>query len=74
MQENYVSLDPAHAESMTSQARQRLWWQRVKEQHGGEAGSTLALQFTLTGGLLAYASLKTNNGFRMTPFAPSKLP
>lgn len=74
MQENYVSLDPAHAESMTRQQRQRLWLQRLQEQNGGQTGSVLALQFFLTGSLLAYASLKTNNAFRMTPFAASKTP
>merc|ERR1712032_1348543 len=70
----YVSLDPAHADSMTRQARQRLWWQRVQEQHGGQPAAVLGVQFFATGSLLAYASMKQSNGFTLLPFAAKKTP
>ena len=73
MQENYVSLDPANAESMTYQVRKRLWQQRLTESLGGQGSSVLGVQFFLTASMVTYAGLK-RGGFRMTSFAASKVP
>ena len=41
MQESYISLDPANAESMTSQQRSRVWSQRIDEANGGQVGTMM---------------------------------
>lgn len=73
MQDSYVSLHPDQAESMTSQQRARVWRQRLAESNGGEAGTALAAQFGATTMLCSY-TLMRGRGFRVTPFAASKIP
>ena len=73
MQENYVSLDPANAESMTLQQRRRVWGQRLEESLGGKSGGVLGLQYGLTAGLCTYAGLK-RGGFAFAPICGSKTP
>jgi len=73
MQESYISLDPAKADSMTSQQRARLWSQRVQEACGGPLGHALGCQMSLTLMVCSYTSMR-HKGFRITPLAPSKLP
>ena len=43
------------------------------ESSGGQAGNVLANQFFLTASVVTYASLR-QGGFRMTPFAFTKVP
>lgn len=71
MQENYISLDPDRADSMTAQQRSRLWSQRVHESCGGDAGRVVASQFAVTSMICSY-TLMRNRGFRITPFGASK--
>ena len=73
MQENYVSLDPINADSMTLQQRRRVWAQRIEESFGGKASSVLGMQYGLTGGLVTYASLK-RGGFTLAPISGAKTP
>ena len=73
MQDSYVSLHPDQAESMTSQQRARVWSQRLQESSGGAAGAALAAQFGATTMLCSY-TLMRGRGFRVTPFAASKIP
>ena len=73
MQESYISLDPERADSMTSQQRERVWSQRVQETCGGEAGSALGTQAAWTTMLCTYTMMRSR-GFRMTPFAATKIP
>lgn len=73
MQENYISLDPSNAESMSSQQRSRVWQQRVQEACGGEAGRALATQVGVTTMLCCYTMMR-GRGFRVMPFGASKLP
>lgn len=73
MQDSYVSLHPDQADSMTSQQRARVWRQRVDESNGGAAGTALSAQFGVTTMLCSY-TLMRGRGFRVTPFAASKIP
>ena len=73
MQENYVSLDPANADSMTLQQRRRVWSQRLEESLGGKASNVLGIQYGLTAGLVTYASLK-RGGFAFAPISGAKTP
>jgi len=73
MQESYISLDPAHADSMSHQVRTRVWNQRLKEAHGGIAGEMMANQVGFTTMLCSYTVMR-HRGFRMTPLSPKKLP
>ena len=73
MQENYVSLDPVNADSMTLQQRQRVWSQRLEESLGGKASNVLGIQYGLTAGLVTYASLK-RGGFAFAPISGAKTP
>ena len=72
MQESYISLDPAQADSMTAQQRSRLWHQRIQETCGGDAGKILSTQMAATAMVCSY-TLMRQRGFRMTPFSPVKL-
>ena len=72
MQENYISLDPDNAESMTSQQRSRVWSQRVTESCGGEAGEMFGNQCSITAMLCTYTMMR-GKGFRLTPFSPVKI-
>ena len=73
MQESYISLDPANADSMSGQIRARLFNQRVQEALGGQAGEVLSNQFALTTMLCSYTFMR-GRGFRIMPFGASKLP
>ena len=73
MQESYISLDPANADSMTAQQRGRVYNSRWQEAVGGEAGSIMANQCTLTSMLISYTVMRSK-GFRVTPFNASKIP
>lgn len=73
MQENYVSLDPVNADSMTLQQRRRVWSQRFEESLGGKSGNVLGMQYGLTAGLVSYASLK-RGGFTLAPMSAAKTP
>jgi len=73
MQESYISLDPAKADSMSYQVRSRVWKQRVQEACGGEAGLMMANQFGITAMVCTYTIMR-GRGFRITPFSASKLP
>jgi len=73
MQDSYISLDPANADSMNSQQRSRLFNQRKQEANGGEAGTLLANQFGVTTILCSYTYMRTK-GFRITPFTAKKVP
>ncbi len=73
MQESYISLDPANAESMSSQQRGRVWSQRVSEANGGQAGEMLAHQMSVTTMLVTYTMMR-RTGFRVMPLTPNKLP
>jgi hypothetical protein len=73
MQESYISLDPAQADSMTRQVRTRVWNQRRDESCGGEAGKMLAHQTAVTTMLCTF-TLMRQRGFRVMPLTPAKLP
>ena len=73
MQESYISLDPANADSMSAQQRSRVWDQRVKEANGGQAGEMLAHQMGTTTMLLSY-TLMRKRGFRVMPLSAKTLP
>ena len=72
MQESYISLDPAQADSMTAQQRNRVWSQRVQEACGGDAGQALATQMGVTFMVCSY-TLMRGRGFRVTPLSGSKI-
>lgn len=59
MQDKYISLDPAHADSTSDQVRRQLWKQRIHESNGGDAASVVGVQAGLTGGLLTWAKLRS---------------
>ena len=73
MQEKYISLDPAVADSQSYTIKKSLYWQRLNEAAGGDAATLVAAQLCVTASVLSYASMKSH-GFRAMPPALSKTP
>lgn len=73
MQDSYISLDPANADSMNSQQRSNVHYQRTMEANGGDAGYMMANQFGITTMLVSYTYMRTK-GFRIMPFTAKKVP
>jgi len=73
MQESYISLDPAMADMMTSQQRNRVFSQRLTEAKGGDASEYFGMQLGMTLSIMTYTVMR-NKGFRITPFNAMKIP
>jgi len=73
MQDRYISLDPALADSSSHMVRKSLYWQRLNEAAGGQAATLVAAQIGVTASVLSYSSLRSS-GFRTLPIQTSKVP
>lgn len=73
MQDRYISLDPAMADSSSHMVRKSLYWQRVNEAAGGPAATLVAAQIGVTASVLSYSSIRSS-GFRSLPIQMSKVP
>lgn len=73
MQEKYLSLDPARAESMNRQSRTALFQQRVYESMGGDAMAATANPFSL-GAMCLVLGMFKSGGFTVWPITVRKAP
>ena len=68
MQDRYISLDPALADSSSHMVRKSLYWQRLNEAAGGQAATLVAAQIGVT------ASSLRSSGVRTLPIQTGKVP
>lgn len=73
MQDKYISLDPANAESTTAALRKALFIQRLHEARGGDLAIQTGVTFGMTAMFVSYAAMRAK-GFRAFPVNAKSLP